>query len=165
MIRPGDIIGVANDSWLSRSIREATGDGPVSHIQIVTAIEPFVQVTEALNRVVVNELAVRMADSTAVYHMQPLNVTDEQRLHAVRIALSYVGRDYGYGDILLQGMDALARTKFWCDHFAEEQEPICSMLGALSWPDLHLDAKSETPNDFIRLAQNHPEAWTLVQVK
>ena len=164
-IKPGDIIGIADDSWLSHSIRAATGGGPVSHIQIVTAIAPFVQVTEALDHVKVNPLEARLAQSTAAYLMSPLNVTDPERSSAVAIALSYVADRYGYGDILLQAMDSLTQTRFWTTHFAEEREPICSMLAALAWPCLHLDAKSETPNDFVYLARAHPEAWTLLQLR
>jgi hypothetical protein len=165
IIKPGDIIGVADDSWLSHAIRNATGGGPVSHIQIVTATAPFVQVTEALDHVIVNPHTLRLAQCTAAYLMSPLNVSDFQRAQAVAIALSYVADRYGYGDIVLQAMDSLTQSRFWTDHFAEKEEPICSMLAALAWPCLHLDVKSETPNDFYYLAKAHPEAWRLEQLK
>lgn len=165
IIEPGDIIGVADDSWLSHSIRHATGDGPISHIQVVTATAPFVQVTEALNHVLVNPLDARLTQCTAAYAMKPTLATSTQRDYAVRFALSYVGKAYNYGDILLQGMDSLTATKFWTDHFAMQREPICSMLAALAWPSLLLNTKSETPNDFYNLALGHPEAWKLVQLK
>ena len=165
IVRSGDVIGVADDSWLSHSIRAATGNGPVSHIQIVTATEPFVQVTEALNHVVVNPLLARMDQCTAVYLMSPILVTPIDRIGAVIAALSHVADPYNYGDILLQGMDALGQTRFWCDHFASQKEPICSMLAAEAYPALHLDSRSETPNDFYNLAVAHPDAWTLTQLK
>jgi hypothetical protein len=163
--RAGDIIGVADDSWLSHSIRDATGGGPVSHIQIVTAVEPFAQVTEALDHVRVNPLEARLAQVTAAYLLSPISVSDADRIQAVRIALGYVSDRYGYGDILLQGMDSVTRTQFWCNHFAEQAEPICSMLASLAYPSLHLDTKAITPNDWVRLASANTSTWLLHQLK
>ena len=157
-VQAGDVIGVADDGWLSRSIRRATGNGPVSHIMIVTAIQPFVQVTEALKQVVVNPLEDRLSAYKFAIAMKP-PVTDADRITAVRIALTYVGRFYNYGDLLLQELDSINQTRFWTDHFADQHEPICSMLAALAYPSLHLDTKSQTPNDFYNLH------WTTIQLK
>lgn len=163
--KAGDIIGTADNSWLSRTIRSATGNGPCSHIMIVTSTSPFVQVTEALDHVKVSPLEERLEQMTIAYLMSPLKLTNEQRIQAAKIALSHVTDRYDYADLLLQELDSLTRSTFWTDHFAGEPI-ICSALAAMSLPSYHLDVDSIHPNGFYyRAMASLGDLWSVVRLK
>lgn len=149
VIEYGDLLAVQGKSWYSDAIRKATGDGPYSHIGVVVAVQPFVIITEAVDRVRTRPLDVSVKDAVHAWILKP-PLTEMQRIIAVEKALSFDGDDYGWWDIALQGLDAAARTKWFAEHFAEIKHPICSMLADLAEPEFGLDPKSVTPNDYAK---------------
>lgn len=159
VIEAGDIVAYQGTAWYSPLIRKFTGGGPYSHIAIVTATKPFIQVTEALTRVVVNPLDVSIKGAAHAWILHPPIPSDSARDRAVERALSYVGRDYGWIDLALQAADAETQSKFFTEHFAETYAPICSMLADLAEPILGMNPKSITPNDFAKLG------WPTDQLK
>ncbi len=163
MIEYGDLLGVQGTGWLSDSIRSATGGGPLSHIAIVTAIEPFVQVTEALDRVRVRSLDDRLFDAQHVWLLKsPLS--PEDRNVACRNALKHAGDDYGYANILWQEMDELTRSRWFTEHLVNvTHDVICSELAALCEAKLGLRPDDATPNDFWGWWQ--VEKWAVEQLK
>ena len=159
----GDIIGVQGDEWLSDSIRSATGNGPLSHVALCTATEPFVQVTEALNRVVTRSIDDRLADAKHVWVLKsPLSPDDRQT--ACRIALKHTAKDYAYANILWQGLDAALRTDWFTEHLTDlTSDVICSELVTICEQQLGLRSESATPNDLWGFWQ--VERWPIIQLK
>lgn len=165
-MRAGDIIGVQGAGWLSDMIRRCTGDGPLSHIAVISATSPMFQVTEAIDRVKTRPLNVRLSESQKVWLLSPQFLTDDQRVVAAQNALGYSADDYGWGEIVLQGLDFLGKTEWWTEHLSGyyRNHPICSMLAALCEPEDGLPAISVTPNDFWRAAAN-PQRWVVTELK
>lgn len=163
MIDYGDIIGVQGGDEFSDMIRAATGHGPLSHIAIVTATVPFVQVTEALTRVVVRSWETRLAEAKHLWVLKsPLS--DGDRAEACRRILSRVGQDYGYSNIIWQGLDALTASRWFTEHLVNiKHDVICSELAAIGESKLGLRAESASPNDFWGwwLTEN----WSMEQIK
>lgn len=151
MIEVGDILAIQGTGWFSDAIRKATGGGPYSHVGIITATTPVVQVTEALERVRTRVLTDSIKDAAHAWILHPPHFTDTDRIKAVVTALSYSTDEYGWWDIAMQGMDSRLKTKWFTSHFAETKYPICSMLAALCDDEFDLDPKSVTPNDFYNL--------------
>lgn len=134
-MKAGDILGIQGADWLSDAIRNCTGiDGKpavLSHVGIVTATEPFVQITEALTRVETRPLDVSINAALHAWIIE-VPVDGEARTLVARKALSFTGEEYGYSDIVLQGIDALVRSRWVAEHLAERKFPICSMLDAVA---------------------------------
>lgn len=164
-MQAGDIIGVADNSWLSQVIRSTTGHGPISHVGIVTATAPCIQVTQAVARVNVVPLDTMIASKTVAYVMSPLFLTDAQREEAARRALAHVGEDYGYWDLLQQAMDAVFDTQWFCEHFATQASQICSMLVDTSEPEDGFDWRTVSPNSFWFAALKNRARWQMVELK
>lgn len=163
IIEAGDIVGVQVNDWLNDAIRVATGNGPLSHIAIVTATEPFVQVTEALDRVRVRSWDDRLADAAHVWLMKP-PLSAEDRAAACRIALKHVGDDYGYINLVWQGMDALTRSRWFTENLVNITHlDICSELADLCEASLGLRPDDVTPNDFYGWFMI--EHWPIEQMK
>jgi len=142
----GDLIAVQGVGWLSDHIRAATGGGPASHIAIITAVEPFVQVTQALNRVVVTALEEVLDGAAHVWLLKsPLSADD--RNVASRNAIKHTGDDYAYWNILCQLADSESGSRWFTEHWAETRDNICSQLATLVEPSLGLIPKDATPND------------------
>lgn len=150
-IEAGDILAVQGDGWFSDAIRKCTGNGPYSHIGVITATAPIMQVTEALERVKTRPLSESIKDTRHAWILHPPYKTDTDRIITVMKALSYSADNYGWWDIAMQGLDSETRTRWFTNHFAETKWPICSMLAALADPAWKLDPKSVTPNDFAKL--------------
>lgn len=159
IIGVGDLLAVQGVGLFSDAIRYCTGRKPYSHIGVFTAVEPFPQVTEAVDRVRTRALQLSIKDARFAWVLHPPYSNPLEREHTALKALSYCGDDYGWWDIALQGLDAEAKTKWFTDHFAETKWPICSMLAALCDPKWGLNPKSVTPNDFYDLH------WPTDQIK
>ena len=168
-MKPGDLLGIRGVGWLSDHIVAASAPGPLSHVGICTADSPFLQVTEALSRVRTRPLTVSIADAKAAWSLEWVNVTDTQRWEMVQTALGYTADDYGYMDIVFQGADSLAGTRWFTQHFAERSLPICSMLDDICATSagivLGISAKSCTPNDIWRFANRNPTILKINQIK
>jgi hypothetical protein len=165
MIAYGDIIGCQGSDWLSDAIRGATGHGPLSHVAIVTATDPFVQVTEAISpRVTVTPFDALLARERAVWILSsPLSEFD--RCGATLLALNHVGDEYALLDIVLQLLDSVTRSEWFTEHFTTlmRREVICSELAAMCESKLGLKPADATPNAFWDLWSRR--ALPIVQVK
>lgn len=158
----GDLLAIQGVGWLSDHIRACTGHGPASHIAIVTAVEPFVQVTEAVDRVRVTSIDDRLFESAHVWLLKsPLSPND--RNVACRNAIKHVGDDYPWWNILMQLADAESGGRWFTEHWAETRENICSQLAALVEPSLGLIPRDATPNDIYGWWT--VQRWPMVQKK
>ncbi len=168
-MRPGDILGIRGTGWLSDHIVAASAPGPLSHVGICTADSPFWQITEALARVQTRPYETSVANAQGVWWLEWVNITDAQRWEMVQTALSYTAKDYGYIDILFQGADSLAGTRWFTQHFAERSLPICSMLDDIcatsAGLSLGIQPNSCTPNDIWRFANRNPAIFTITKLK
>jgi len=176
--KPGDIMGLRGSGWISDQICELTRpSSPIiwegvaiewSHVGIVTAVAPFVQVTEALTKVRTRPIDVSIAEAEFAWIAQLGALTDQQRAMLARKALSFSADDYGYADIGLQALDSVTRSRWFTQHFAERRFPICSMLDALDYDSigirLGISASSATPNDLARYVTTHA-GWAVQAVK
>ncbi len=163
-IEYGDLLAIRGSGWLSDQIDASTGNGGISHIAVVTADSPFVQVTEALGHgITVRSYEVRLAESQHLWVLKsPLSAAD--RAEACRICLSHVGESYGYGNIIWQELDDLARSRWWTEHMVSiTHDLICSELATLAEAKLGLRPDDTTPNDLF--AWWTVERWEMVQVK
>lgn len=135
---PGDIVFTCGTAWSSRLIRwgtQNTGETETktNHTGVGKDSAVFV---EALNTVVETPWC-NMDPGTEVWRNNVL--TDEQRLKVAEKAANYVGRKYGYGKILLQGLDCLLGKLFATDVFffrqaaSMDRYPICSWVVAYAY--------------------------------
>lgn len=157
----GDILAVRGSSWLSKRILAATGN-TVSHVGLIIATEPIPTVIEALTRVRTRPLDVSIATAESAWVLTDTSLTDDEREAIIRSALNFSADGYGYGDILLQGMNALTKSTWWTDHlaFGLAGKPICSYLVAAAYETQNrtfgqLD-KTTTPADIYNFARSHP---------
>ena len=168
-MKPGDILGIQGNSWLSDAIMRATGPGPLSHVGICTADSPFLQITEALAKVQTRPIEVSINQAVAAWSLEWISITISQQWEMVRKALSYSAEDYGYIDIALQGADSLAGTRWFTQKFAERRLPICSMLDDLcassAGLSLGVTPNSCTPNDIWRFANRNPGILRITRIK
>ena len=95
-----------------------------------------------------------------------------ERRKIVDTAVLFSADGYNWGDILLQGMDALARTTWFTDHLSIglADEPICSYVVAAAYRAVNLSfgrvrTESVRPSDIYLFAQMHPELYSIGQVK
>lgn len=139
MIQAGDILGLRGRGFLSRGILAATGyDGhpsPISHVGLFLTGDPKPIVIEALSRVKTNPLSVSLADADKAYVIHDSLLTNDERSLVIETALKFSADDYGYSDIVLQGLDALTHTTWWTDNLAWnlKHSPICSYLVAVAY--------------------------------
>ena len=160
----GDIIAVQGVGWLSDHIRSLTGNGPVSHVGIVTATEPFIQVAQALDRVRVLSIEEMLDDATiAKMWLLKSPLTVEQRNVACRNALKHVGDSYAYWNIMMQAADSEFGTEWFTEHLAETKREICSEVTMMVEPSIGLIPKDATPNDIWGWWQT--EHWPIVVLK
>lgn len=158
----GDIIGVQGSGWLSDHIRSATGNGPLSHVGICTADNPFPQITQALNHVVVTSWDDLLFAAKRVWILRsPL--TPEQRNVACRNALKHVGDTYAYWNILMQLADSETGSEWFTEHWDDTKHNICSQLDAVIQPAIGLMPQNATPNDFWGWWT--VEQWPILQAK
>lgn len=168
-MKAGDILGIQGKGWLSDEIRALTGDGPLSHVGIITAVEPFPQVTEALTRVRTRPLDLSIADAEHAWLLEWQDIVDAQRLAMCQTALSFSADDYGYVDIGFQLLDSVFKTRWITQHFVERKLPICSLLDALAAKSADLNfgvtINSTTPNDIWTFAVQNPQKLAMRQEK
>ncbi|MFZ0887213.1 MAG: hypothetical protein WA005_02055 [Candidatus Binataceae bacterium] len=166
-MKPADILAIQGMGWLSASIMEAT-HSRVSHVALGIASNPDL-VIEALSRVRTRPLELSITDAAAAWLIEPLELSDAQRAAIVRAACLYSAQSYNSPDVILQGMDAATRTRWWTDHFATERWPICSMLVGRAYHAMGLDFgvsdRSLTPGDILGFAQGHPDKYRIAQLK
>jgi hypothetical protein len=168
-IEAGDVCGVRGIGELSDLIVAATGNGPWSHCGTIVATAPFVMVCEALDRVMVRPLDVRLSDAAHVWIVKP-PLTPDQRERAARRALEFVAQDYAYGNIIWQAMDALTQSRWFSEHRVriiqghEVGRVICSELDTESeLTTIALPPNTASPNDIWGFAQ--VERWPIEQLK
>ena len=153
-ILAGDILAVRGTSWLSRGILKATGN-TVSHVGIITATSPIIEVTEALIRVKTNPIDVSIADDDIEWAavLQDKTLTDSERITIVEAALQFSSDSYNYGAILLQLLNSNFNTTWFTDHlsFGMNGRPICSYVAAESYSktgrNFGVEDRTTTPAD------------------
>ena len=159
----GDVIGCQGGDWLSNAIRRCTGDGPLSHVGLLTALHPMAIVTEALAAGVVNTaLDAVLAREAHVWLLRPPLRLDQRATAAAKM-LSLVGTQYNFGDILLQLGDTITGNDWLTEHWASCKQVICSMSDCLAEPEIGLCPKDATPNDIWGIAL--VERWEMEQLK
>lgn len=162
-IEVGDILAVDGGSWLSNLIKFASGGGPVSHVAVITATVPIVQVTEALHRVVVQSLEDHLAANKHVWLLKP-PLSPEDRILVCRAALKHVGKRYAYINILWQALDALTHSRWFTEHFVRlDHGDICSELITIINAALGLRPDDSTPNDIFEWFRI--EKWVILSLK
>ena len=166
----GDIVAVRGVGLFSAGILRATGN-TVSHVGLLIGIDPPL-VIEALTRVRTNPLATTIASAERAYILHDKSLSTWERRKIVDTAVGFSADGYNWGDILLQGMDALARTTWFTDHLSIglADEPICSYVVAAAYRAVNLSfgrvkTESVRPSDIYLFAQMHPELYSIGQVK
>lgn len=151
-LQPADIVLVHGTGWLSSAIRKLTrsrGERPtwVSHVAIAVS---STHVVEALSRGVVCRPLAYPASRIRVY--TPKNVSERARIRIAKRATAFVGQPYGWGKLVLHGLDGLlggARV-FRRLGFIEGM-PICSYVVAAAYEaeglTFGLDTRYATPDD------------------
>ena len=170
--QPGDILAVRGKGFFARGILAATGN-TVSHVGMVTGVEPFVMIIEALLRVTTRPIEESVADAERAYLLQDISLSAGQREAIVRRALKFSAADYGWGDILLQLANAIFRTTWFTDHLTFgllNQFPICSYLVAESYKTIGLtfgkkEEESITPADIFDFALKNPSIYIVTTLK
>lgn len=175
---PGDIICENGTNWLSRSIRwaeHAPGEDPVYANHVAMFTSPA-DVTEALWKVENRPAAVALA-GVSYQVWRHTGLTDAQRQAVAAQALSYVGRDYGVGKIMLHLGDALLTKATGHEIYAfrrmagVDKYPICSWVVAESYSkalglQLGPPPNEAAPDDIWRYMRARPAIWTrLVNVQ
>ena len=115
-IAPADIVAVRGTGRFAAGILKATGD-TVSHVGLVIGIDPPL-VIEALTRVRTNPLATTIAGAERAYILHDKSLSAWERRKIVDTAVRFSADGYNWGDIVLQGMDAVARTTWFTDHLS-----------------------------------------------
>lgn len=163
----GDILAVVGSSFFSRLIILATG-GPVSHVGLILTDDPPL-VLEALSRVMTRPLHVSIEKAQAAYLLKPINLTWKDRVGIVECACTMSAESYGYGKILLQLFDAVARTTWFTKYLTFTTMPICSWAVARAYGSKHLHFgvpdNSATPSDIYRFATAHPTLYSITRLK
>lgn len=156
----GDILAVRGSNFISRGILAATGD-TVSHVGLIIGVEPTI-VIEALLHVKTRALAVSIAEAERAYILHDTTLSNQERITIVHTALQFSAAGYNYGDILLQGLDALTHSIWFTSHLALglTRDPICSFLVAASYHAVGRDfgripMKSVTPANIYKFALAH----------
>lgn len=130
-----DVIAVRGIGWLSDHIALAEGNTAYpSHIAGIINTDPSICL-EALSRVRTNPLDTTLAKCSKAWLIHHRTLTDTQRNAIVYAACRFSADDYGWGDIVLQGADALLRDTFWTDKLsaALKNHPICSYVWAAAY--------------------------------
>lgn len=167
---PGDILVVRGTGWISKGILKATGN-TVSHVGIVTAISPFVEITEALTRVRTRPMEESIAEADWAAILQDKTLTDEERTHIVISALKFSAAGYNYLDILFQLLNANFSTTWFTDHlaFRMDNTPICSYVAAKTYSDtgrnFGVPDKTTTPADIYAFSIHNSDKYTELVVK
>ena len=141
--KAGDILFTRGAAWYSKLIRwgtRNTGEAPsrTNHTGVGLNEACFIQ---ALNKVVITEWSNfsqnNAPETFEVWRNESL--TETERTAVADKALGYVGRNYGYFKILLQGFDCLLGKVFCTDVMLfrrlafMDRYPICSWVVAFAY--------------------------------
>lgn len=170
-ILPGDILAMRGASFLSRGILRATGN-TVSHIGIVTAISPFIEITEALVRVKTRPMSITLEDGiAAAFILQDRTLIIDERIKIVERALGFSAAGYNYPDLLLQLLNSIFRTTWFTDYLTINMNhyPICSYVAAKSYAEtgrgFGMSDRTTSPADIYAWAINHSDKYRILQIK
>lgn len=169
-IAAGDIVAVRGAGFFARGILKATGN-TVSHVGLLTSTDPPL-VVEALARVKTRELATTIAKAERAFILHDKSLTAWARRQIVGAAVVFSAEGYNWGDIALQGMDAIGRTTWFTDHLSIglARDPICSYVVAAAYRAVNLSFgkvkdQSVRPSTIYYFARSHPEIYSIGQVK
>ncbi len=174
-LRPGDIFLTRGTGFVSRAIRFFTrrfGESrtQVNHVGIVVEGGAFDQavVVEALREVMRHRLVERYGgarDEVAVY--RPINLSPAAIAGIVARAESYVGREYGYGKVVLHALDWALQGAYVFRRLGRMDDyPICSWLVAHAYGSAGLtfgvEPGAATPDDIWDFVRSNPQAYASV---
>lgn len=163
---PADILAVRGRGLFSRMILRATG-GEISHVGMVISADPAL-ILEALVRVQTRPLKDAMKDAEDVYLLKPTNISAIECREIVKEACRWSARSYGYGKIVLHGLDALFGTEWFSRHLAVSNRPICSWLVAEAYRHAGLDfgesSGGVTPGDIFAFAKANPDKYRIIRL-
>jgi len=156
-----DAVTVLGNGALSWGISKFTG--PVSHIGLVTAIEPVVQVTQALrDGIKTLTLAETMANVRYGYVLHDTTFEDAARAKMVAWGLKQIGTPYAFGNLALEALDALLNTEKFSIYFDEDGADICSQYFSLAAASIgrscDITPRKATPSDWFNFSLRSP-SW------
>lgn len=166
-----DLIAIRGVGWLSDGIAACEGntDYP-SHIAGMINPDPSICL-EALTRVKTNPLDKTLAGAKRAWLIHVKDVTDAQRAAVVYDACSFSADNYGWSDILLQGLDSETHETWWTDKLAGElaKSPICSYVWAHAWATAGIAfgpklLSSVTPADVYLAALADPSRFDVSEI-
>jgi hypothetical protein len=172
---PGDIVCFHGTNWISEGIQWATrrpGETPVyaNHVGVFTSAG---EITEALWTVKTRPVAESLAGS-AYQIWRNTTLKDAERQAVAQKALTYVGREYGAGKILLHLGDALLTKAVGQEVYAFrkmaslDKYPICSWVVAEAYAKalgllFGLPANEAAPDDIWRYMDARQWIWNKVE--
>jgi hypothetical protein len=176
---PADIFFTRGTSLVSRAIRVLTrhiGESrtQVNHVGLIVGSGlPVADATlvEAVRGVRVTTMP-RYADARTAVAVYRRRLDAPDRTPRRRIAdrgLSYVGKRYGYGKILLHALDWCLLGAFVFRRLGRmDRYPICSWLVACSYSreadiTFGIDSAAASPDDIWDYVTTHPDEWTCVR--
>jgi len=173
---PGDIFLTRGRGFVSRAIRFFTrhlGESRtmVNHVGMVvlTGSPQTAVVVEALRKVERHRLGEEYggtSDELAVYRPLALARTELQRV--VAVANGYVGRDYGYGKIVLHALDWALQGAYVFRRLGQmDAYPICSWLVAHAYGTVGVhfgvEPGAATPDDIWDYVSTNPREFRCVR--
>jgi cell wall-associated NlpC family hydrolase len=177
---PGDIIFLRSTTLLGRLIRwgqRSRKEGPsrTNHVALVVGAgnPEDARIVEAMQQVRTGTL-LEFHGGTFCEAYTPINVSADQRGRLAGWALTQVGRQYGYGQLILQLIDA----KIFRGHnvfrrlAVMDPRPICSRLVATAYrdllgydfgvpayaadPDTMMDFCDANPDKYVKIWEGYP---------
>lgn len=137
-MKPADIILVRGSGPLSDAICKAT-NSPVSHAAMVVGVNPHIVIEAISPRVAVRPLSRCLNGVKGAWILRRKDPWfDGKRAAIVNDALSYCDDQYGWIDLMLQGLDAIGKTTIVTDLLAGpilKHWPICSYIPARAYDD------------------------------
>lgn len=163
----GDIIAVRGTRLLSRMIETASGF--VSHVGLVTSIEPVMVTQAIMPSVATLSLKDTLALVDHAYVLQPLTIPVTDLAAIVAYARSKVGEGYDYLDLLWQAANKISRSQWFTQHLASNKLVICSELVARAFGSrgyaFGVARRSATPAEILNFALDHPSLYVVSPIK
>ncbi len=175
-LQPGDIFLTRGTGFVSKAIRFFTrrvGESrtKVNHVGIVVQGGPLetAVVVEALRRVERHRLIDEYGGTkheVAVYRPTRVSPADIDRI--VARANGYVGREYGYGKIVLHALDWALQGAYVFRRLGRMDDyPVCSWLVAQAYASVGIhfgvDEGAATPDDIWDHVTAHPGEYARVR--
>jgi len=123
---------------------------------------------EALTRIKYNNLHERLKDFERYKVIRCKLLANDRKEAVVESARSLIGKEYGYGRLILQLFDQIFHTNFFTNVAKNENVQICSSLVAWAYQKQtglrfnNVDWESCDPDDIDDEALKNPTVWQTV---